>query len=225
MQAGSDLWLFAALVFGVVVLPGMDMAYVAGSAVLGGLRAGTAALAGIVAGGVVHVAVAMTGVALLLQLWPAAFDALLLAGAAYMAWVGWQVWRSAVPARAPRDALDDAVDVPPMAPPAAPTAPLPVFRRALATCLLNPKAYAFSLAVFPAFVRSGERDVWEQALWLGAIVAANQVLVYGSVALAAAGAQRVLGSGRVQRWLPLVVGPLLMAAALVTPVLGWRPLS
>lgn len=219
MQAGSDLWLFAALVFGVVVLPGMDMAYVAGSAVLGGLRAGAAALAGIVAGGVVHVAVAMTGVALLLQLWPAAFDALLLAGAAYMGWVGWQVWRSAAPARPTRDVQNEATGEPP------PSAPLPVFRRALATCLLNPKAYAFSLAVFPAFVRSGERGVWEQALWLGAIVAANQVLVYGSVALAAAGAQRVLGSGRVQRWLPLVVGPLLMAAALVTPVLGWRPLG
>jgi predicted DNA-binding transcriptional regulator YafY len=56
----------------------MDMAFVAGSAVLGGLRSGSAALAGIVAGGAVHVAVAMTGVALLLGLWPAAFNALLL---------------------------------------------------------------------------------------------------------------------------------------------------
>jgi threonine/homoserine/homoserine lactone efflux protein len=217
------LWLFAALVFGVIVLPGMDMAYVAGSAVLGGLRGGSAALAGIVAGGAVHVAVAMTGVALLLRLWPAAFDALLLAGAAYMLWVGWQVLRSAAPLHVDPAADGAAANVPHAA--ALPSTHGQVFRRALATCLLNPKAYAFSLAVFPAFVRSGERGVWEQALLLGAIVAANQVLVYGTVALAAAGAGRVLGSGRVQRWMPRVVGPLLMAAALVTPVLGWRPLD
>jgi threonine/homoserine/homoserine lactone efflux protein len=222
VQAGSDLWLFAALVFGVIVLPGMDMAFVAGSAVLGGLRSGSAALAGIVAGGAVHVAVAMTGVALLLGLWPAAFNALLLAGAAYMAWVGWQVLRSAAPLHEDMAASGAAAAMAPMPLPASHGA---VFRRALATCLLNPKAYAFSLAVFPAFVRSGERGVWQQALLLGAIVAANQVLVYGAVALAAAGAGRVLGSGRVQRWMPRVVGPLLMAAALVTPVLGWRPLN
>lgn len=220
MEAGTDLWLFAALVFGVIVLPGMDMAYVAGSAVLGGLRGGSAALAGIVAGGVVHVAVAMTGVALLLGLWPAAFNALLLAGAAYMAWVGWQVLRSAAPLRNDAAASGGAASA--TAPMALPASHGAVFRRALATCLLNPKAYAFSLAVFPAFLRSGEPGVWQQALLLGAIVAANQVLVYGTVALAAAGAGRVLGSGRVQRWMPRVVGPLLMAAALITPVLGWR---
>lgn len=217
MQAGADLWLFAALVFGVVVLPGMDMAYVAGSAVLGGLRSGSAALAGIVAGGAVHVAAAMTGVALVLRLWPAAFNALLLAGAAYMLWVGWQILRSAP--------TSTATSTPASAPTPAAASHGAVFCRALATCLLNPKAYAFSLAVFPAFVRSGERALWQQALLLGAIVAANQVLVYGSVALAAAGAGRLLGSGRVQRWMPRVVGPLLMAAALVTPVLGWRPLD
>jgi threonine/homoserine/homoserine lactone efflux protein len=160
----------------------------------------------------------MTGVALLLRLWPAAFNALLLAGAAYMLWVGWQILRSAPPWREAAAAQDTP------APPAAPAAAShgAVFRRALATCLLNPKAYAFSLAVFPAFVRSGERALWQQALLLGTIVAANQVLVYGSVALAAAGAGRLLGSGRVQRWMPRLVGPLLMGAALVTPVLGWR---
>ena len=52
----AQLWLFFALVFGVVILPGLDMAYIMGSALSGGRRAGFAALGGVVVGGVCHVA-------------------------------------------------------------------------------------------------------------------------------------------------------------------------
>ena len=40
----AQLWLFFALVFGVVILPGLDMAYIMGSALSGGRRAGFAAI-------------------------------------------------------------------------------------------------------------------------------------------------------------------------------------
>ncbi len=49
MTASPDLWLYFLLVFGIIALPGMDMAYVVASTVASGARGGVAAVAGIVA--------------------------------------------------------------------------------------------------------------------------------------------------------------------------------
>eukprot|EP01041_Mallomonas_annulata_P022129 gene22129-42362_t len=76
----EHLWLYAVLVAGIVVLPGMDMAFVLASTLVDGRRSGAAAVAGIVLGGMVHVAMGALGVGLLLQHFPLAFNALLLAG-------------------------------------------------------------------------------------------------------------------------------------------------
>ncbi len=88
MNHVEELWLFFALVFGIVVLPGLDMAFVLGSTLAGGRRRGFAALAGIVAGGVCHVVMTALGIGVLLKLIPGAFNALLLAGALYIACSG-----------------------------------------------------------------------------------------------------------------------------------------
>jgi threonine/homoserine/homoserine lactone efflux protein/ketosteroid isomerase-like protein len=216
VTSSPDLWLFFALVFGVIVLPGMDMAYVATNALVGGLRSGMTAVAGIVAGGIVHVAVAATGIAVLLTVWPAAFNAVLLAGAAYMVWVGWSLLRAG---NAP--ASEGGASGPPT-----PATAAGVFGRAMLTCLLNPKAYAFMLAVFPAFIHTDQRSLPLQAVILSAITAATQVAVYGTVAVAAAGTRRFAGVGESgQRWMLRVTGPLLMAGAALTLALGWKPAS
>jgi threonine/homoserine/homoserine lactone efflux protein len=172
------LWLFALLVFGIVALPGMDMAFVLSSTLADGRRGGFAALAGIVAGGIAHVAMGTLGIGLLLQTFPAAFNALLVAGALYVAWIGWNLWRQPgglgeVDAGASRSASQ-------------------TFFRALATCLLNPKAYVFTVAVFPQFMHPERGSLLLQALAMSAIVAATQLAVYGGVALGAAGLRRRL---------------------------------
>ena len=46
----EPVWLYAVLVFGIIVLPGMDMAFVLSSALAAGRRAGFAAVAGLMAG-------------------------------------------------------------------------------------------------------------------------------------------------------------------------------
>nr|WP_255413720.1 LysE family transporter [Rhodoferax sp. TS-BS-61-7] len=90
----EHLWLYAVLVAGIVVLPGMDMAFVLASTLVDGRRSGAAAVAGIVLGGMVHVAMGALGVGLLLQHFPLAFNALLLAGSLYVAWMGYGLLRS-----------------------------------------------------------------------------------------------------------------------------------
>lgn len=209
MIPAAQLWLFFALVAGVILLPGLDMAYVLASALVDGKRGGMAATAGIVAGGVFHVTLGAFGLMAVLRLFPAAFDALLLAGAAYIAWIGIGLLRTraivlATTAQRPR-ALSTTV------------------RQGLLTSLLNPKAYLFTLAVFPQFLRPQDGAVWRQAgvLWL--IIAATQVAVYGGVALAGDRARVWLGARPdANALLAKAVGMLLLAVAGYTAWAGWR---
>ncbi len=209
MQSLSQLWLFFLVVFAVVLLPGMDMAYVAGSSLTGGRRQGLFALSGIVAGGVFHVLAAALGVGLLLQLVPGLFNAVLLAGACYLGWIAWSLLRS-------RSAAGLQADAPALSPRAA------VLRGAL-TSLLNPKAYLFMLAIFPQFIDPQRGPVWLQALVLWLIIAVTQMLVYGPLALAAAGARQWFAQ-RPSAGLLLnrVVGAVLLLTALWTAAAGWR---
>lgn len=209
MNETAQLWLFFGLVFSVVILPGMDMAFVLGSALVGGRRAGFSAVAGLIAGGVCHVTAAASGLAVFLTLFSPAFNGLLLAGALYVAWMGWGLWRSA---------LGLALDAP-----QALRTPGATFSRAALTNLLNPKAYVFMLAVFPQFVRPERGQVAAQALVLGAIIAATQATVYGTIAFAADGVRDWLKTNTgASRVIARAVGAALILVAALTVLQGWR---
>lgn len=217
MEPTHSLWIFFVLTFGIIVLPGLDMAFIVGTAVASGARAGGVALAGIVVGGVLHVLINLSGLAALLLWWPAAFNLLLLAGAAYMAWIGWGMvraaWQPAVAAAAEEVSK----------PARLPQSSMAIFSKGVLNCLLNPKAYAFMLAVFPAYLQTQERSVLAQAALLSAIIAGNQIVIYGTVLLSALGARRVAAPGAgAQRGLLAGVGLLLMAAAALTLLSAWK---
>lgn len=205
----EHLWLYAVLVFGIVALPGMDMAYVLASTLADGRRAGFAAVAGLTVGGLGHVVMSTLGIGLLLQEWPALFNTVLAVGALYVAWLGVSLVRHA-------GALVDVADTP--------SRPLhATFARAVATCLLNPKAYVFMLAVFPQFIRPEQGALWVQAGWLFLVGAASQVLVYGSVALAAGQMRGWLNdSAQGQVALGRAIGLLLLLTASWALMSGWR---
>ena len=204
----AQLWLFFALVFGVVILPGLDMAYIMGSALSGGRRAGFAALGGVVIGGVCHVVMTGLGVSLLLRTVPGAFNALLITGALYIAWIGVSLLRS--------DAAFSVV--------ATGDRPLSAtFRQGMLTCLLNPKAYLFMLAIFPQFLRPQYGALLAQAAVMWLIIALNQVLVYGGLALAADRARQWLSrEPAAGAFVARSVGVLLIGAAMFTGIEGWR---
>ena len=209
MEQTTHLWLFFVMVFGIVLLPGLDMAFILASSLVGGRAAGLSAVAGIIAGGVCHVAMGATSIMAVLQFVPAAFNVVLWAGALYIAWIGISLLRS-------DGAFADVKQHE--------TRPhITTFRHGVLTNLLNPKAYLFMLAVFPQFLKPEYGVVWIQAgvLWL--IIALTQALVYGSV---------VIASDRVRPWLrsrpsanmalARVVGGLLVVTAIFTGVQGWR---
>jgi len=205
----AQLWLFFLLVLGIVALPGLDMAFVLGSTLAGGRKRGMAAVAGIVAGGACHVLMTGLGISMLIRWVPGAYNVLLITGALYIVWIGGSLLRSKEPLglRATDGARDGRE----------------AFRQGLVTCLLNPKAYLFMLAVFPQFLRPQYGLIWVQAVAMWAIIAISQACVYGGMALVA---------DRARRWLQCkpaanlaatrLVGGLLVAIGLLTCLEGWR---
>jgi threonine/homoserine/homoserine lactone efflux protein len=205
----AQLGLFFVLVFGVVLLPGLDMAFVLGSALAGGRGRGLAAVGGIVTGGICHVVMTALGISALVKVFPSAFNALLIAGGLYIAWIGISLMRSdsAFSMNAATDAASRVA----------------TFRQGMITCLLNPKAYLFMLAIFPQFLRPEYGPIWVQAVVLWLIIALNQLCVYGGLALMADRARRWLLAKPAAGTLAVrTVGGLLVGAAVLTVFQGWR---
>jgi threonine/homoserine/homoserine lactone efflux protein len=124
-----QLYLVAAVVL--ILAPGPDSLLVVSRGMFGGRRAGWVTAAGTTTGNVTHAALAAAGVSAVVAASPALFDALRLAGAGYLAWLGAKALRDA--ARAWRSAAGSFL----------PAVPLATGRRAFAhaflTNLLNPR--------------------------------------------------------------------------------------
>ncbi|MGE7371377.1 LysE family translocator [Neorhizobium sp. NPDC001467] len=203
MTYTENLWLFFTLLFGIIIVPGMDMIFVLANALGRGRTAGMAATAGIMLGGLVHSLYGALGVGLLTALMPVLFRPLLVAGALYMAWIGIVLIRSAITV--------DHVG------PADSRSHWQAFRRGAVTCLMNPKAYLFMLAVYPQFLRPDFGPLVPQAAVMAAMTAATQLLVYGGLAVAAGRARAALvGNPAATIWTGRVAGSMLLAVSLLT---------
>lgn len=208
MTYSENLWLFFLLVSGIIVVPGMDMVFVLASSLSGGRKAGLSATLGIMAGGLVHTLYAALGVGMLLHFAPGLFNALLVIGAAYVAFIGWQLFRSSIVV----DAVDS-IDRRGL---------LTRFRQGALTSLMNPKAYLFMLAVFPQFLRPEFGPLWRQALVMLLLIWVTQLAVYGGLALAAARSRDALvGSPAATRFIGRAAGVLLVVIAVFTVWRGW----
>jgi threonine/homoserine/homoserine lactone efflux protein len=81
---------FAVAVVVIALTPGPDMTFFLGRALSQSRTAGLVALAGACTGIVVHTILVALGLSALIVAAPAAFFALKVAGAAYLAWLAWQ---------------------------------------------------------------------------------------------------------------------------------------
>ena len=151
----STWWLFLAMTFVVSATPGPNMLLVMSTSARHGVRAAVLAMAGCMTALLIMMSLSAAGLGALLQSFPAVFDALRLTGAAYLAWLGIQCWRSPV---------QDATDAPPTA--ATHSGPAPanakaqppmlapggVYRQGFLVAASNPKAILFAAAFFPQFI-------------------------------------------------------------------------
>jgi threonine/homoserine/homoserine lactone efflux protein len=211
MSYGENLWIYFLLLAGIIVVPGMDMMFVLANALTRGRRAGIAATLGLMVGGVCHTLFGTVAVAGLSRLIPTVSGVMLIAGSAYMMWIGLTLARSSIVV----DRVDDGLV----------RSSRTVFGQGIVTCLLNPKAWLFILAVYPQFMSPIYGRLWPQAVVMGTMTVATQFVVYGGLALAAArGRDALVTNPGLTIWVGRAAGLLLMAVAAYTLLRGWSQL-
>lgn len=171
--------------FIVCVSPGIGVVYTLSSALGGGFRAGFWASVGCTIATVVHMVVAMAGLAAVLHTSAVLFQLIKFAGVAYLLWMAWGVLQD-------RGGLSIQ--------PAEPQPPGRLVRRGILLNILNPKLPLFFMAFIPQFMPAGSGLAL--LVELGAGFAAMTFVVFlGYAALAASSRQRLLASRRAMGWL------------------------
>ncbi len=177
----TDLTTFILGTIFIVLLPGPNSLYVMTVASRWGVGAGYRGACGILFGDLILMVLSATGAASLLKATPELFMVLKYAGAAYLAWLGFGLLRSALATWRDEGANSSAVQ-----PASDPSRP---FRTALLISLMNPKAILFFVSFFIQFVDPAYAYPALSFAILGVIVQVCSViylsaLIYGGVHLA-----------------------------------------
>lgn len=189
------------LVAGVLTItPGADTMLVIRNVLRGGRADGLATTFGIVSGLLVHASLSAVGVSMLLANSVAAFQALKLAGAAYLIWLGIRSLRAAAHSGGPGPATAAGGRA----------SARRSFREGLLTNLLNPKVVVFYIAFLPQFIDAGDA-VLAKSLLLAAMHAVQGVLWLGGLSFALARGRRFILRPNVRRTLDAVCGTVLVA--------------
>jgi threonine/homoserine/homoserine lactone efflux protein len=181
----------------VIMTPGQDTALTIRNTLVGGRRNGLRTALGVSCGQLVWALAASTGLAALLAASEPAFDAITLAGAAYLIVLGAHALRDAIRGRPEQAAA-----------PAA--APGRGFRQGLLSNLGNPKMAVFFTGLLPQFAPA-DGSALAVMLALGAVFAALTLAWLTVYAFAVARARDALSRPRVRRALDAVTGTALIA--------------
>ncbi|HRK43530.1 MAG TPA: LysE family translocator [Gemmobacter sp.] len=177
---------FLLTAFIVCVTPGIGVVYTLSMTLGGGLRAGIWAALGCTLATILHMAVALAGLAALLLTSALLFQTVKYAGVAYLLWMAWAVLQD-------KGSLSIT--------PAAPAPASRIMARGVLLNILNPKLPLFFVAFLPQFLPA-EGARLAQMAELGAAFSAVTLLTFLLyAALAASGRQRLLASDRLMHWL------------------------
>jgi threonine/homoserine/homoserine lactone efflux protein len=166
----STWWLFIIMTFFVSATPGPNMLLIMSISARSGLRSAVMAMAGCMTALLAMMSISAAGLGALLQAFPAVFEALRLAGAAYLAYLGVKCWRAPVS----DDTAQDAAAVPVQASAAA------TYRQGFFVAASNPKAILFAAAFFPQFIHPGSAKLPQFAILLAtfAVIEVGWYFVY-----------------------------------------------
>lgn len=196
--SGQLLVSYLAVVTVLMLTPGPDMLFVLASGIRSGSKAGFVAAVGVAVGETVHLLAAATGLAALFRAAPLLYDLMRFAGAAYLLWLGVRTLRA-------RDGAGVAHGQHGAA------STRRAFWRGLVTNVLNPKMALFTLALLPQFVDPSRGQVPAQFLVLGACFLALEIVVDGTVGLAAGRVRRILAARpRAARGVEVVSGSVFL---------------
>ena len=182
----------------IIIVPGPTVTLIIANSLKHGTRAGLLNVAGTQAGLAIMVVVAGIGLSSVIAALGHGFEWLRLAGAAYLIWLGWKMFRSAgadldgsAPAKAPRGGF---------------------FLQGALVALSNPKTLLFFGAFFPQFLDPARDHVTQIAI-MGATALAFAALSDGAYAMLSGRAGHLLSQRRV-RLLSKFSGGLLVGGGL-----------
>ena len=178
-MSAETLLLFALASLILAMTPGPNWVYLLSRTLCQGRRAGLVSWGGTTVGFTFHMLAAAFGLSALLLAVPHAYDAVRLAGAAYLLWLAYTTLRGAAGSA--------------FAPLALPEVPDRVlFRQGVLSSVLNPKVALFYLALFPQFIDPAHGSVLAQSAALGLVQIAVTSGFDVLLVLAAAGIARRL---------------------------------
>lgn len=167
----DTLLLFFGTALALALAPGPDNIFVLTQSILYGRQAGFWVTLGLCTGLLVHTAAVALGIAVIFQTTPWAFNALKIAGAIYLLYLAWQVFRA--PASSMTTAQAPALS------------PRNLYLRGIVMNITNPKVALFFLAFLPQFASPDRGSLAPQIAVLGALFMLATLIVFGSIAWAA----------------------------------------
>jgi threonine/homoserine/homoserine lactone efflux protein len=202
MPFSTSLLAFALVALALVLTPGPNMIYLLSRSITQGPTAGLISLSGVALGFVFYMLCAAFGITAMLLAVPYAYDALRLAGVAYLLWLAWQALKPN--GRSPLQVQKLSFD-----------SPRKLFVMGLVTNLLNPKIAMLYLALLPQFLDPTHGSVLMQSVAFGLIQILISVSVNAMIALAAGSIAAFFNTRpawlKLQRWL---MGTVLAGLAL-----------
>ena len=174
----------------VCLAPGIGVIYTLSMALGGGLSRGLWAALGCTIVTAIHLIAALAGLAAVLHASAVLFQAVKLAGVAYLMWMAW----TTLSGRGALDVNPSAI--------ATQTPPIRVVWRGVVLNLLNPKLPIFFMAFLPQFIPAGAPDAATLMIQLGfAFVAITGFVMVGYACVAGGVRIYVVENARAMAWL------------------------
>jgi len=181
------------------VTPGQDVFYIVSKGASLGWKNGAVAALGVCTGCFVHVFSAAVGLSAILATSATAFTVVKYVGAAYLVWVGIQMWRAD---KSDSTVKDEYFRI----------SKRKVFTQGFLTNALNPKVALFFLAFLPQFVSHDAPSKPLAFLFLGTLFTFNSIFVNLFYAWSAARVSSMIGGGgKYTKWIKRAAGSLFFA--------------
>jgi len=172
----------------VVLIPGTGVIYTVSTGLFLGWRASIAAAFGCTAGIIPHLSASILGLSAILHMSSLAFQAVKFAGAAYLLYLAWSMWRETGSLKFDSPTTQSGL--------------WKIITKGFLINILNPKLSIFFLAFLPLFVSPSASSPTFQMIILGVMFMAMTLIIFILYGISANGVRRyVVNSPRVILWL------------------------
>ena len=172
----------------VVLIPGTGVIYTVSTGLFLGWRASVAAAFGCTAGIIPHLSASILGLSAILHMSSLAFQAVKFAGAAYLLYLAWAMWRETGSLKFDSPTTQSGL--------------WKITTKGFLINILNPKLSIFFLAFLPLFVSPSQSSPTFQMIILGVMFMAMTLIIFILYGISANGVRRyVVNSPRIILWL------------------------